>query len=232
MEALFLAASCLWLGILTSVSPCPLATNIAAVSYIARDVGSPRRVLASGMLYTAGRAAAYTALAAILVMSLLSAPWLSHILQSHMGKIMGPVLVLTGMVLLGLIPLRGLPNFDVGALRRRSGRVGGVGAGGAAAMGFLFALSFCPVSAAFFFGSLLPLAVANDSRVVLPVVYGVGTALPVVAVAIAISVGVRGLGRIYERTVGVERWLRRAAGITFVAVGIYLSLANIFRVVG
>ena len=97
--------SALWLGILTSISPCPLATNIAAISYIGRRVGSPRQVLLSGMLYALGRSLAYLALGMLLVASVLSIPQLSLFLQKYMNKLLGPILIVVAMFLLGLIQL-------------------------------------------------------------------------------------------------------------------------------
>jgi cytochrome c biogenesis protein CcdA len=230
MEIVLIALSSLWLGILTSISPCPLATNIAALSFITRDVDRAPRVFASGALYTLGRAAAYTVLAALLVTSVLSAPPVSHFLQTHMGRILGPVLVLAGMALLGLIRVPGLDAVgDTARLQRRFARSG---VWGAAVLGFVFALSFCPVSAALFFGSLLPLALSHESRVLLPALYGVGTAIPVIALALALTLGARRFGRIFDRTADIERWLRRGTGVVFVVTGVYLSLANIFGVVG
>jgi cytochrome c-type biogenesis protein len=228
MEVLLAALTSLWLGILTSISPCPLATNIAAISFITRDVNRPARVLGSGLLYTGGRAAAYSVLAALLVTSVLSAPALSHALQTHMNRILGPLLVLVGMVLLGLIRLPAASGIaGAQSVQRRAGRMG---SWGAAVLGLVFALSFCPVSAALFFGSLLPLAVANESRVLLPSLYGLGTAIPVIAFAVAIALGARSLGRAFDRTAQVERWLRLTTGIVFVSTGVYLSLENIFGV--
>jgi cytochrome c biogenesis protein CcdA len=228
MELVAVALMSLWLGILTSISPCPLATNIAAISFITRDAGRARRVFASGALYTVGRAAAYSLLAALLVSSVLSAPALSHFLQTHMGRIIGPVLVLAGMALLGLIRVPGFSGAgDPARLQRRFARMG---VWGAAILGFVFALSFCPVSAALFFGSLLPLALAGESRVLLPSLYGIGTALPVLALAFAVALGARSFAGVFARAASVERWLRGATGVVFIATGVYLSLTNIFGV--
>lgn len=228
METLMVPVSALWLGILTSMSPCSLATNVAAVSFISRDAAHPRTVFASGLLYTLGRTIAYAAVAMLLVTSALSTPAVSHALQTHMNRILGPLLVLTGMVLAGLLHfpgtgVRGPGEGIQGAARR-------MGYWGAAPLGAVFALAFCPVSAALFFGSLLPLALAERSYVLLPSLYGVGTAIPVIAFAVVISLGSNRVGRVFDRTVAVERWLRRVTGAVFVAVGIYLSLANIFGV--
>jgi cytochrome c-type biogenesis protein len=221
------ALSALWFGILTSVSPCPLATNITAISFVGRRTGSPRGILLSGLLYTIGRALVYTAIGVLLVMSLLSAPTVSLTLQLWMNKLLGPLLILAGMVMLGLlrISFRGR-----GVSQRLQQRVERWGLLGALGLGALFALSFCPVSATLFFGSLLPLAVKHGSGILLPFVYGIGTAIPVVVFAIVLAVGARWLGTLFERVAQVERWMRTATGIVFLGVGVYMSLVHVYRV--
>jgi cytochrome c-type biogenesis protein len=228
MSGLAVAAlSALWFGILTSVSPCPLATNITAISFVGRRTGSPRGILLSGLLYTIGRALVYTAIGVLLVMSLLSAPTVSLTLQLWMNKLLGPILILAGMVMLGLlhVSLRGR-----GMSQRLQQRVEQWGLLGALGLGALFALSFCPVSATLFFGSLLPLAVKHGSGILLPFVYGIGTAIPVVVFAIVLAVGARWLGKLFERVTLVERWMRTATGIVFLGVGVYMSLVHVYRV--
>ena len=228
MSGLGLAAlSALWFGILTSISPCPLATNITAISFVGRKTGSPAGVLLSGLLYTVGRALVYTAIGMLLVMSLLSAPTVSMTLQTWMNKLLGPILILVGMVMLGLLRLtfrgRGMSE----GLQQR---VEAWGLLGALALGALFALSFCPVSATLFFGSLLPLAVKHGSGVLLPFIYGIGTAIPVVIFAIVLAFGARWLGKIFERVTQVERWMRMVTGVVFIGVGIYMSLVHVYRI--
>jgi cytochrome c-type biogenesis protein len=228
MSGLAVAAlSALWFGILTSVSPCPLATNITAISFVGRRAGSSRGVLLSGLLYTIGRALVYTAIGVLLVTSLLSAPTVSLTLQVWMNKLLGPILILAGMVMLGLlrISFRGR-----GMSQRLQQRVERWGLLGALGLGGLFALSFCPVSATLFFGSLLPLAVKHGSGILLPFVYGIGTAVPVVVFAIVLAVGARWLGKLFERVTQVERWMRTATGIVFLGVGVYMSLVHVYRV--
>lgn len=219
--------SALWLGILTSISPCPLATNIAAISYIGRSVESPRRVLFNGLLYTLGRTITYLALGALLVFSLLSAPYVSNGLQTYMNKILGPVMILVGMFLLELI------RFNIGgpgltsAISSRADRMRTLGAG---LLGMGFALSFCPVSAALFFGSLIPLAVKHGSSVMLPTLYGIGTAVPVVLFAALVALSAHSIGKIFDRVAHFERWARRVTGVVFIGVGVYLTLVYIFEV--
>ena len=220
------AGTALWLGILTSISPCPLATNIAAISYIGKRVDSPRSVLASGLLYTLGRTLAYLILGLLLVQSLLSAPHLSHWLQKYMMKMLGPLLILVGMILLGLIGAGLAGSGLADKTRERADRMGIWGAG---FLGIVFALSFCPVSAALFFGSLVPLAVKSDSGILHPVLYGIGTALPVVAFSILLASEANYLGKAFGRVTRFELWARRITGVVFIGIGIYFTLENIFH---
>jgi len=229
MSGLAMAAvSALWFGILTSVSPCPLATNITAITFVGRRTGSPAGVLLTGLLYTLGRAVVYVAIAMLLVTSLLSAPTVSLTLQTWMNKLLGPILILVGMVMLGLLRIRFRGR---GMSERLKQRVERWGLMGALALGILFALSFCPVSATLFFGSLLPLAVKHESGVLLPLLYGIGTAVPVVVFAVVLAFGARRLGKLFERVTQVERWARAITGVVFVGVGIYMSLLYVYRAI-
>ena len=224
---LLAAVSALWLGILTSISPCPLATNVVAISYVGRRVGNPRQVFLAGLLYTLGRSLTYLVLGVLLVGSLLSAPSISQVLQKHIGKILGPVLILAGMFLLELLRVN-VPGRRIGEKMQRQAEAWGVW--GAGALGILFALSFCPVSAALFFGSLIPLAIENESSLLLPSLYGVGTGLPVFAVAALIALGTHKVGKVLNQLALVERWARRVTGVVFIVVGIYYCLTYIFGI--
>ena len=216
-----------WFGILTSISPCPLATNIAAISFIGRRIGSPRAAVATGLLYTLGRTLVYVVLGTLLVFSLLSAPGVSHLLQKYMNKLLGPILILVGMVLVGLIQF----NTKGSRLGESVGRrVETWGMWSGLALGIVFALSFCPGSAALFFGTLVPLAVKYESPLLLPTVYGAGTALPVLVFAILIVLGTGAVGQAFNRIAQFERWARRVTGVIFIGIGVYFSLVYIFRV--
>ena len=222
------AAWALWLGILTSISPCPLATNIAAISYIGRRVGSSRQVFLTGLLYTLGRTLAYLALAVILVVTALSVPQISQFLQKYMHVLLGPILILVGMFLLGLI------QFSMGGSgisENMQKRVDALGIWGALLLGLVFALSFCPTSAALFFGSLIPLSLNANSSVALPVIYGVGTALPVIVFAVLIALSAQSVGKAFNVLSKIEWWARMITGVIFLAVGIYFSLKYVFEVI-
>jgi len=227
-QSLLAVFSALWLGILTSISPCPLSTNIAAVSYVARHVGRPRAVLLAGVLYTAGRMLAYLVLGAGAVWSLMSVVAMSAFLQGTVHRLLGPLLIVVGLVLLGVLDFK-LPGVGVSqALQRRVDRWGIWGAG---VLGILFALAFCPVSAALFFGSLVPLAADNGSPVLLPLVYGVGTALPVAGFALLLAAGSGWLGRALHRVQAVEPWARRVTAIVFIGLGTYETLRSTFYLI-
>ena len=215
--------SALWLGILTSISPCPLATNIAAVSYVGRRVGSRRAVLLSGGLYTVGRSFAYLVLGAAAVWSLMSMVTVSSFLQGTFHRLLGPLLIAVGLLLLGVFEFA-LPNLIANENLQK--KVDHAGVWGAGLLGIVFALSFCPVSAGLFFGSLVPLAVDRSSPLLLPFVYGLGTALPVAAFAVLLAAGAGWVGAAIDRVQVFERWARRVTAVVFIGVGIYETLRS------
>ncbi len=224
MDFFFCFGTALWLGVLTSISPCPLATNIAAMSYIGRRVDRPVYVLWTGLFYTAGRALTYFALGSLIVSSFLNTPQLSFFLQKYIHMFVGPLLVVVGMFLLELLSLNigssGLSQW----VQKRAESWGFWGAG---ALGIVFALSFCPVSAALFFGSLIPLAIQYDSGLLLPSIYGIGTALPVVLFAVLIALGAHSISKAFNQITKVEWWARSITGGILILIGIYLTLQNI-----
>jgi len=221
------AASALWLGVLTSISPCPLASNIAAISFIGKRVGSGRLVLLSGLAYTLGRTLTYLAIAVGAVAGLLSIPVAADFLQTYIGKMLGPILVLVGMFLLDLVRLPMTGTLGGEWAQRHAGRGGILGAG---LLGIVFALSFCPISAALFFMSLIPLALKEESPVLLPTLFGIGTALPVVVFAVLVGLGAHWVGRAFNRLTQFERWARRVTGVVFILAGVYYSLVYIFGI--
>ena len=221
------AVSALWLGVLTAMSPCPLATNIAAVSYIGKQYRSTSRVVLSGLAYVVGRMAAYLGLGAVLIAGIISTPRLSGFLQQSMNTVLGPVLILAGMVLLDLLRF---PAFGGGIGEKMRERAGGGGLLGAVLLGILFSLSFCPVSAALFFGSLVPLSVAKGSPVIYPLLFGFGTGIPVIAFAVMIAFGMRSIEAAFRGVTRFELRVRRIAGAVFIVAGIYYAAVYIFEV--
>ncbi len=219
--------SALWLGILTAISPCPLATNIAAISFISRQLGNRRAVLFSGLFYTAGRAFVYIVIGAGITAGLLATGEVSRFLQKYLNEILGPVMILLGMILLGMIGSGLSFNIAGGKIQERAEK-GGIYF--AFPLGVIFALSFCPVSAGLFFGALIPLSIKNSSQLVMPLIYGAGTAVPVILFSFIIAFGGEILGKAFDRLTQIEIWIRRIAGVIFILAGIYYRLSHIYGI--
>ncbi len=226
MELMLIAGTALWVGIMTSISPCPLATNIAAITFISKQISSKKMILATGILYTLGRVLVYVLLVALVFKSAIMIPEISTFLQNKMHKILGPLLIVVGMCLSELVSL----NFPaIKGVDKLRGRFQHMGIWGALPLGAMFALSFCPTSAALFFGSLIPLASKASSLVILPTIYGFGTGVPVFIFALLIAFGVGWIGRVYNKIKVFECWFRKGTGIVFIVVGIYFCLVYIFQ---
>ena len=219
MTEIFISfASALWLGILTSISPCPLASNVAAVSFLSKRIAHPALVFISGLAYTLGRMTSYAILGWIIISSLLGVPQVAQFLQKYMGKALGPLLIFTGLILLEIITIR-LPGLSLS--QKQHNKLAQFGAPGAFLLGFIFALAFCPISAALFFGSLIPLAINSKSGIVLPFIYGIGTGLPVLVFAVAIAMGVTSLSHWFHGITKLEYFTRKITGGIFIIVGLY-----------
>ncbi|MCG2712538.1 MAG: aromatic aminobenezylarsenical efflux permease ArsG family transporter [Candidatus Omnitrophica bacterium] len=224
IEALFVFGTALWLGVLTSISPCPLAANIAAVSFLSKKINHPKAVLFAGITYTFGRMIAYSVLGVIIITSLVSIPFMANFLQKYMNKILGPILVFVGLFLLDIMRFN-FSGFSISKQKQES--LAEAGLKGSFALGFLFALAFCPISAALFFGSLIPLSLNNNFGIVLPFIYGIGTGLPVLVFSFGIAFGVSTLSIWFNKMAALEKYTRKITGIIFIAAGLYFIWAHI-----
>jgi len=225
-EALFGFISAFWLGILTSISPCPLATNIAAVSFLSKKIAHPKVVFFSGLFYVIGRMVTYALLGFFIIYSLLGIPTIANFLQKYMNKALGPILIVTGLILLDVIKIN-LPGLSLS--QKYHNKLIEAGVPGAFLLGAVFALAFCPVSAALFFGSLIPFALQSKFGATLPFIYGIGTGLPVFIFAVLIAAGVTSLSRWFNKLTKLEYYARKTTGIIFILVGIYYSGVYFFK---
>lgn len=210
----------LLLGLLTAVSPCPLATNIAAIGFIGKDLENRKRIFVRGLLYTAGRITTYTALGIILLTVLKTGANLFGI-QKFVGKygemLLGPILLLIGLYMLFGQKLR-LPSLGFKGSGENIARRGGWGA---FLLGMLFAMAFCPTSGIFYFGMLIPLSATVPAGYLLPAVFAIATALPVLVVAWVLAFSIQRIGTIYGKMQTIQKWLSLIVGILFTAIGIY-----------
>jgi cytochrome c-type biogenesis protein len=224
-ETVLAWGAAVWLGILTSISPCPLSTNIAAISYVGRRIEKTSWVLLSGLLYTLGRSLAYFAVAILVTKGLLSIPGVSNFLQRYMNLFIGPIMLIVGVLLLDVWKFSFVGGGMGNGLKLRIDKMGVWGAG---ILGMIFALAFCPVSAGLFFGGLIPLAIKSNSTVLLPVLYGVGTALPVIGFALLLAFATHWVGVAFNKLTVIEIWVRRITAVIMVLIGMILVLKHNF----
>ena len=205
------------LGLLTALSPCPLATNIAAIGFIGKDIENRKRIFRNGLLYTLGRILSYTLLGVVLILILKEGSSMFGI-QKTIGSwgelVLGPLLFLIGLFMLFGDRLN-LPQFGFQGNAEGLARKGGWGA--------LFALAFCPTSGVFYFGMLIPMSATATAGYLLPVVFAIATAIPVLVVAWILAFSVQQLSSFYGKMQKVQKWMNRIVGVLFIVIGIYYS---------
>ena len=215
------------LGLLTAISPCPLATNIAAIGFIGRDIESRRVVFRNGLLYTLGRIMAYTVLGVILIAVLKEGASIFGI-QKFMARY-GEIAVGPALLLIGLFMLFGdrlnFPSFGFKGGGERWTRHGGWGA---LLLGVLFALAFCPTSGMFYFGILVPMSATATAGYLFPVLFAVATALPVLIVAWVLAFSAHRIGEVYGKIQTIRKWMNVVVGIMFFVIGVYYCVNILF----
>ena len=205
------------LGLMTAISPCPLATNISAVGFISRDLKDPRRVFTNGLVYTLGRVISYTGLALIIFFGA-GKMNVSMLFQGWGEKILGPLMIIIGLFMLDVIKLK-LPG-----LSRLTEKIGERSQGSywsTLLLGMVFALAFCPYSGVLYFVMLIPISVASASGLYLPVLFAIATALPVIIFAWLLAYAVGNVGKLYNQIKSFELWFRRVVSVAFIGIGIY-----------
>lgn len=209
----------LLLGLITAIAPCPMATNIAAVAYISRRVTDRKYAVITGTLYTLGRMVSYSVLGILIITVGLEIPWISATIQDVGEKVLGPLLIVVGVLMLFIDRL----SFGRGGgkLASLGGKVADWGMIGGFLLGVIFALAFCPYSAVLFFGALIPVALKSSGGVALPAVFAIGTGLPVLIFGTLLSAGVAGVASWLNAITRVERIIRIIVALIFIGVGIY-----------
>ena len=214
--------SALVLGFMTSISPCPLATNITAVGFISKDIDNRNRVFINGLLYTLGRAITYTAIALVLYLGADQFKF-SGFFQQYGEKILGPLLIIIGLFMLDVIKIKFPGMSGLSSKMENKSRWSYFDA---ILLGMLFALAFCPYSGVLYFGMLVPMTISSASGLYLPVLFAIATGIPVIIVSWILAYTLSGIGGFYNKIKSFEIWFRRVIAILFIIVGIYY----IFRV--
>jgi cytochrome c-type biogenesis protein len=216
----YAAVTAFILGLMTAISPCPLATNISAIGFISRDLENRRRVFLKGLVYTLGRAISYTGLGVILFLGV-SKMKVSMLFEGWGEKLLGPLLILIGIFMLDFINIK-FPGFST--LTEKMGEHGKRSYWGTLVLGMIFAMAFCPYSGVLYFAILMPITISSASGLYLPVIFAIATGLPVIIFAWLLAYAVGNVGRLYDRIKIVELWFRRVVAVLFIAVGIYYIL--------
>lgn len=206
------------IGILTSISPCPLATNITAIAFISKNINNPRNTIIKGFVYTLGRGTTYMILSIIMYFGI-SSFQISRIFEGWGDKVLGPILIIIGLVMLGVIKFPSVGKNEL--LEKVKLKIASKGNLGAFLLGMLFALAFCPYSAVLFFGVLTPLVLRTTEWVFLPQFFALGTGLPVIVFSFLIAFSVQRVSRIFKIVSNIERSVRYIVASIFLIVGIY-----------
>ena len=206
------------LGLMTAISPCPLATNITAIGFISKDIENKKKIFFNGLWYTLGRAISYTALGIILYFGA-SKFEVAKFFQSHGEKFLGPLLIVVGMLMFDFIKIR-FPGF--GKIKERmQNNNKKQNWWSALLLGIVFALAFCPYSGVLYFGMLIPMTISSPSGLFLPVVFALATGLPVIIIAWILAFSLSSVGGFYKKVKIFEKWFRRVVAVAFIVVGFY-----------
>jgi sulfite exporter TauE/SafE len=205
------------LGLMTAISPCPLATNITALAYISKDVESKRTVFLNGLYYTLGRALTYTILGAIIFFGA-SKFQISRAVQANGEKWIGPLLIVIGIFMLGIIKL---PGSSGTMMQRFADKVKLGSSWGALLLGMIFALAFCPYSGVLYFGMLMPLVLSQPAGLVLLPDFAIATGLPVILLSYLLAFSIGGIGKFYNKIKTFEVWFRQIVAVLFILTGFY-----------
>ncbi len=212
------------LGLMTAISPCPLATNITAIGFISKDIESQRKVFFNGLIYTLGRAISYTTIGIIFYFGA-SQFEISSVLQEWSEKILGPLLIIIGLFMLGVLKLS-IPG--ISSLTSKMEDQSNRGFWGVLLLGIVFALAFCPYSGVLYFGMLIPMTISSASGLFLPIAFAVATGIPVIIFAWLIAFSVGSIGNLYNKIKTFETWFRKVVALLFIAIGIYQSITLYF----
>lgn len=205
------------LGLMTAISPCPLATNITAIAFISKDIDNKRKVFLNGLIYTLGRAISYTSLGIILYFGA-STFSIAGFFQQWGERLLGPLLLIIGIFMLDIIRI----NFPgLGKLGEKMEKQQKRGFWKVLLLGMVFALAFCPYSGVLYFGMLIPVTIASPEGLYLPLVFAIATGLPVIVLAYMLAYTVSEVGVFYKRLKSFELWFRRIVAAVFIIVGIY-----------
>ncbi|HKM92010.1 MAG TPA: aromatic aminobenezylarsenical efflux permease ArsG family transporter [Prolixibacteraceae bacterium] len=213
------------LGLMTAISPCPLATNITAIGYISKDIENRRKVFYNGLIYTLGRAISYTTIGLLFFFGA-GQFHLENFFSIWGEKLLGPLLIVIGLFMIGALNFIKIPGLS--ALSAKMESRANKGFWGVLLLGIVFALAFCPYSGVLYFGMLIPMTISSASGLYLPLVFALATGIPVIIFAWFIAFSIGSIGHVYNKLKIFELWFRRIVAILFMGVGLYYTILFYF----
>jgi len=210
-----------FLGVIGAASPCQLTTNLSALAYASAQSARGRPFLL-GVAYAAGKISVYTLVGALVILAGLRLEAVSIPVVQVARKGLGPLMVLIGIGMVGLIRLK--TTVGQGVAARLRGRFTRQGLAGAYLLGVAFSFAFCPTLFWLFFGLTLPLALGSSAGWTFPALFALGSSLPLLAVTGVVAAGFDALEAVMGRLRCIDRLLRVGAGVILVVAGVHDTL--------
>lgn len=213
----FPLVSAVLFGLIGATSPCQLTTNLSAIAYVSRRPGEGRAWM-EAVTYTLGKVLVYTAAGGAVIALGLEIQSSTVPVVVVARKLLGPLLIVIGLMFLGLLNLRMSAGERLTEAIQR--RISVRGAWGAFLMGVVFSFAFCPTLFLLFFGLTIPLGLRSEAGLLVPGLFAVGTALPLLAYAGLLAAGSGLAGGYALRLSRGYPVVRRIAGVIFILAGI------------
>jgi len=215
----------LLIGLVGALSPCQLTTNLSAIAYVSRRPGEGR-VWAEALAYTAGKIVIYSLFGGAVIVLGLTLEQSAIPIVVFARKIVGPLMIVIGFGLMGMIRLRG--SAGAGLYRKFRGQVPERGVAGAFLLGAVFSFLFCPTLFWLFFGLMLPMALTSTGGWVFPGLFALGTALPFLMVAGLLSAGTDPSRRLMEQSKLYHGKITKVSGAILILAGVNDTLTYWF----
>jgi len=213
------------LGMLSALSPCSVTLTLSALSHLVARARHVQQVALAGLSMMLGMLCCLVGLAALIVGASLAVPTIALLVQKLANQVLGPVLVLVGMLHVGLLgPVR-----STGSQRgfARLAKRGDASAAVSFVLGLLLAASFCPSTAGVYFGVLVPWALQHRAPVMLPLAYASGAVTPLLLCTVVIGTGSKIAARL-PQLVPVGEVIQRIAGWLMIALGIVTTVSQTY----
>ena len=214
--------SALVLGLLTIIDPCTLFTSIAAIGYIDKQVSNKRRVIVSGTMFVTGKILAYCLLSIPFLMGA-HIDGIQHLLEHYGEPVMALFILFCGVFMLVSGHLH--HHHDHGFFRFIDSHDDRLSWLWALLMGVFFAVAFCPHRLIYFL-TMIDISISQPAawNWLLPLVFSLGTGLPVMIVALILSYGATSIGNLTASLTKFERWFRYSCAVLFIIAGLYLTI--------